>query len=60
MSYAEKRELFGEYVEHFRKGEIGPQTFRGRCMELGIDREDVDAALTKHGAENVRNWRART
>lgn len=59
LSSQEKRELLAELTEHFKSGELGPQTFRGQCKDAGIDDDDVAAAVAAHKAENAKNWRAR-
>lgn len=52
---ADQLELFGAYVQRFREGDIGPYTFRGLCEEIGIDNDDIVAALAQHMEECARN-----
>lgn len=59
LTVQEKRELLEELSESYRRGEIGPQTFRGRCKDAGIDDDDVSAIVYRYGNDNRANWRNR-
>lgn len=54
LNSQERRELFEEYRAHLMAGELGPISFQGKCIDAGIDRDDINEAIAVWRAKDDR------